>query len=376
MAVPGQGTATIMQTIHVRSEPSGPYTRLTWVCPFTGKRKRVSIGRTSELGKKEIRAAITRKEQELNNDPALAAMGRMTLEQWRARFESVAVMKETSLDQIGWTFDKLAEFFGEGKLMASVSAGEARDFVLWLEKQEYRGEKLRVATVRKHVRNCKSIWNRAIVEKAQSGVPENPFLREKSSVPRVRKEWADVNDAVMEKILDACPSTSWRAMFALCRWGGLRQQQAYRLEWGDVHWDDPARMRVVLEATECGTIADPDTKNRERIVPIEARLYAPLRAAFEHGCPDGPCRDLPGDGRRISQIAAQIVRKAGVPYHKPLHTLRKNIQTEWEQLIGRAKTCEFLGNSPEVADKHYIAPPTLDDLRKLSVRNAPESAPK
>lgn len=376
VAASWQGSATIMKTIHVRDEQSGPYTRLTWVDPFSGDRKRESIGRTAELGKRAIRDAVTRKEQELNNDPALAAMGRMTIAQWRARFESVAVMKETSLDQIGWTFDKLEEFFGADKLMPKIGAGDARDFVIWLEKQSYRGKTLRTATVRKHVRNCKSIWARAMVERTKSGVSENAFALEKSAGVRVRKEWAELDDATMGKILDACPSIGWKAMFALCRWGGLRQQEAYRLEWGDVHWDDPARLRVVLQETECGTLADPDTKNRERIVPVEARLYAMLRLAFEHGCSEGPCRDLPGDGRRISQIAAQIIRRAGVPYHKPLHTLRKNLQTEWTNIVGREKASEHLGNSPEVADKHYIAPPTLDDLRKLSVRTAPNNAPK
>jgi integrase len=364
-----------MKTIHVRSEESGDYTRLTWVCPFTQKRKRVSIGLTKELSRKQIKDAIVEKATELNNDPALAAMGRMTIAQWRARFESIAVMKETSLDQIGWTFDKLEEFFGADKLMPKIGAADARDFVQWLEKQTYRDKPLRTATVRKHVRNCKSIWARAVVEKAKSGVPENAFLLEKSSGVRVRKEWEELSDEKMEKILDACPSVGWKAMFALCRWGGLRQQQAYRLEWGDVHWDDPARLRVVLEATEEGTLADPDTKNRERIVPIEARLYTVLRLAFEQGSPEGPCRDLPGSGSRISQVAQQIIRRAGVPYHKPLHTGRKNRQTEWEKVIGREATCEFLGNSPEVADKHYIAPATMDDLRKLSVQIAPKTAP-
>ncbi|KKL77028.1 hypothetical protein LCGC14_2038990 [marine sediment metagenome] len=50
----------------------------------------------------------------------------------------------------------------------------------------------------------------------------------------------------------------------------------------------------------------------------------------------------------------QIARRAGIKaYSRPLHTLRKNRETDWLSQFPLHVVTEWLGNSPEVALKHY-----------------------
>lgn len=364
-----------MQTIHVRSEPSGPYTRLTWVCPFTGQRKRVSIGRADQLGKREIRAAITRKEQELNNDPALAAMGRMNLEQWGRRYLETAGLSEATAKDMGHTITLLTERFGAAKTLADITTAEARDFAIWLKDRRWRDRALAEATRNKHVRYAKIIFNRAYAERERTGLTRNPFEGEKSGVPRVNKEWRTVTVEEMARILDRCPNAGWRCMFALCRWAGLRQQEAWRLTWEDVSWDHPYQLTVRVPLDFHGNAKDEDTKKAYRKVPIDAQLYAVLREAFETAEGGRPCEGLPGDGSAISATAAAIARRAGLTYAKPLHTLRKNLETEWARVHPLPMVCQWLGNSPRVAMAHYIEP-TLEDVARVSGPELPRSVPQ
>ena len=55
-----------------------------------------------------------------------------------------------------------------------------------------------------------------------------------------------------------------------------------------------------------------------------------------------------------------ICKRAGLkPYKKWCHTLRKNRKADWTQTYPEYVVCSWMGNSSEVARKHYLAIPEL-----------------
>lgn len=351
--------------IDVRIEKNGAYFRLTWVTP-AGARRSEGLGHASTMTDREREKRRREKGVELEADPEMADAGSMRLSHWGARFlaGAQADLSEASAKDLATTFDYLTEFFALDPMLRSITTSQAKDFRQWLEARPSRGGTLALATIRKHIRNCQTMFAQAVREKNLTGVRDNPFQHEESAVPPARKDHAQIGDEELARIMAACPDDEWRAMFALCRWAGLRQNEARRLRWADVRWDHPPRLLVRLP----DHLDEPDNKHRERTVPIQPRLLALLRDSFGRAVEgsQGPCEGLPFSGPAISIRASRIARKAGLAYAKPLHTLRKNLQNEWEQAIGdRARVCAMLGNSPRVAEKNYTR---IDDrdLEKIT----------
>lgn len=349
--------------IDVRIEKNGNYYRLVWQTRL-GERRSEGLGHKDETTARQRELRRREKGVELQADPEMAEAEDMRLSHWRTRFMEGAErdLSPASARDLYTTFDYLETYFSHDPKLRSITESQAKDFRQWLNtKQSFA-----LATLRKHIRNCKTIFTQATRERRLTGVATNPFQHEDSAVPPARKDHAQIDAADMERILEACPDDGWRAMFALCRWAGLRQNEARGLRWQDVQWDHPPRLLIRLPEH----LQEPDTKHRERTVPIQPRLLAMLRDWFARAAvgSDGPCDDLPTIKATISGRASRIVTRAGLSYAKPLHTLRKNLQNEWEQQIGsRERVCAMLGNSPRVAEKVYTRVDDRD-LEKVTGR--------
>lgn len=343
--------------IDVRIERAGKYLRLAWQTA-AGVRRTKGIGRADAITGARAEVLRRQKAAELHADPELATAETMTLAVWRTRFMGSvgAELAETTQAGLDGTFDKLDAFFGAGVRMSQITTGRAKDFRVWLGSNQWGGRPITLATIRKHVRHAKIIFGRAVVERGTTGVAANPFAHESGSVPSVDKDWAIIGDAEMTKILEACPDDGWRMLFALARWAGLRSNEARRLEWADIHWDHPCRIQIRLPLDRHGREAPESTKHRKRLVPIQPRLEGILREGFTRAGEGavGPCDGLPIPAERLTEGARAILRRAGVDYGKPLHTLRKNLETEWARKYPLPIVTAWLGNSPAVALKHYV----------------------
>ena len=69
-------------------------------------------------------------------------------------------------------------------------------------------------------------------------VTKNPFEKFSSTVGGNPDREFFIDRPTCKRVLDACPDSKWRLIFALCRFGGLRSPSDFlRLTWDDVLWD-------------------------------------------------------------------------------------------------------------------------------------------
>ena len=200
------------------------------------------------------------------------------------------------------------------------------------------------ATVCRSVRDAKAIFRMAVDEDL---LPFNPFDRLRSTPPPPDRTWQYVSVEMLGQLFKACPTDAWRRLLGLCRLAGLRQGEALRLLWKDV--DLRTRQIVVVNPGRYRT-----TKHRTRRVPAVPLLHDLLTKGTRRESGDRPvvaglCRTNLWRDFRV------ILRCAGIrPWKKWCHTLRKNCETDWAERFPIHVVAEWLGNSPEVALRHYV----------------------
>ena len=347
-------------SISVRLEQHGLYWRAVWIMPGLGRQRR-GLGARDTVTKRDALGLCRQIQAELATDPKRFAKGKSpTLDQWRERYFTVrtGLKADSAIDQRG-TFALLIAHFGAEARLDAIDENAAANFRLAVEARKLAGQPIRTATVRKHIRNCKTIWAWALRGTRQ----DNPWRFEQSGVPSVAKDWATVTPADLERIVSACPADpigrQCAALFALCRLAGLRAGEAMRLTWADVDYQ-AGLLRVMPEAVG-GQGREEGTKQRQREVPMSPRVVELVKASAGSA---GPCANLPVDSGPLHRLIKPIIREAGIPeYAKPLHTLRKNLETEWMRTFPVPVVCAWLGNSPAVAAKHYHRPEPEDIAR-------------
>ena len=180
----------------------------------------------------------------------------------------------------------------------------------------------------------------------------NPFAKAATSPVEIEADWYFVSNEETESLFEASPNDSWRCYIALCRWAVFRSEEARLLTWSDVDWD-----AHTIRFTPPGR--KKTTKRRTRMVPLVEKLYQLLLECFERSSGSANIVDL-GNNNHIRDFRV-IQKRAGVPrYAKPFQTLRKNCQSEWLEKYPVMNVCQWLGNSPGVAIKHYNK--TTDEL--------------
>lgn len=349
--------------IGVQLHRNGAYWQARWY-DSAGKRCTESLGAMSKVSK---RAAVKLCEAlaiEHAVTPAARDVGKApTLKAWTDQYVELRDdIKEGTLELHQTTIRYLLARFGDVKRLDTISDAAADDFRVWLGKQPVRpggGESkskrtLGRQTVAGHVRNAKVIFERARLRRL---IATNPFDNVSGSAPAVAKTWAEIGPADLERILDKSPGAGWRCLFALARLAGLRRGEALRLTWADIDW----QARTLAVRPEGG---EEGTKQRARVVPVNPRLYAVLREAYDEALERAVLVCGLGDETAVDKQARQIIAAAGLPpYSKPFHTLRKCLETEWLAEYPTMSVCGWLGHSPTVAARHYHRPRAEDIAR-------------
>ncbi len=241
------------------------------------------------------------------------------------------------------TLRGLVEFFGADKSLAEITRGNATDWRLALVA---RG--LADASVRKHCGFAKHFFAQAVDHEL---IPVNPFGKLVSSpVGNQARQFFVTRDAT-SKVLEAAPDAEWRLIIALSRYGGLRcPSEHLALAWDDVDWEH-SRLRVTSPKTAR------HAGHESRLVPIFPELRPYLEAAWdavEPGTEHIITRYRNPGGNMRTQLT-RIVKRAGLePWPRIFHNLRSSRQTELEETFPSHVVCRWIGNSPQVARKHYL----------------------
>lgn len=231
----------------------------------------------------------------------------------------------------------LIDHFGENRQISTITQAEALKFQRWLTTDR----KLAVATVSKHSKRCKQVFGSLVQDKI---LEENPFGILKGGDESNASRFHYVDSNVSKEVLEACPDQDWRTVFALARWGGLRcPSEVLTLKWTDIDWK---ANKIKIESPKTGL----------RFCPLFPELRKELDASWE----------LAEDGavfvvrnyRKGSNLRTQFIRilksASIVPWEKPFQNLRSTRRTELQREYPGHVIDSWLGQSSEVAAKHYL----------------------
>ncbi len=270
------------------------------------------------------------------------------LKDWMRQYiESRTDLKRSTVATLERAEKAANKFFPKHTRLAAVTVADAQDFRIFCETELKWAQN----TVRRTIARMRQFFYAAM----HSGIiTKNPFVDK--SLPTVLRETRErfyfltQGDAL--KVLEACPDSEWRTIFALCRWGGLRcPSEVLRLEWQDIDFKK-----------EQFTIHAPKTERHEnggiRVSPLWPEIATVLRELkAEKGDAPGPViTRYRHSGQNLRTTFAKIVRRAGLePWPKPFQNLRSTRETELFKITkGDIKgVSEWIGNSPIVAMKHY-----------------------
>lgn len=338
----------------VRLEKAGAYWQARWY-DSTGMRKGRGLGAAAKVSRAEALRRCRQIQRELDASPGRRDVGKApSLGGWLKRYRAMRTDLDESTSRLhALTGNYLTEHFGESRRIDAITRANAAEFRAWLEGRTYRRAEeaperaLSLSTVRAHLSRAKQIFGHAV---RLDMIAFNPFDREKTSQPAIEHEWPYVTDEQVQKAVESAPTREWRLRLALARWAGLRRNEIGRAEWGWIDWDGKT-INVLPKLRGGRRIVS--SKHRTRKCPLSPRLYAMLLDAF-NAAPErvGSICGMPTNN--VERDIDSIVQRAGLdPWPKPLHTLRKSLETDWLAAHPLLDVVKWLGNSPEVAARHY-----------------------
>ena len=248
----------------------------------------------------------------------------------------------------------LIAFLGESKPLAEITPGDADDF------RRNLAQRLGENTVRRQCGRAKQFFRVAVRKRL---ISENPFGDMKGcgvQPNRSRDYFLTRDDAA--KVLEACPDTQWRLIFALSRFGGLRcPSEHLALTWADVDWERD-RIRVRSPKTEHHEGGD------SRLIPIFPELRPYLERAWDEAEPGtefAVTRYRNANANLRTQLERIIARAGLKPWPKLFANLRASRATELAANHPAHVAAAWLGHSTLVAQKHYWQV-TDDDFREAA----------
>jgi len=252
----------------------------------------------------------------------------------------------------------MSGFLGTQMMVCKVTSLDARRFLAWYRKREYRGRIPAAATVNKVLRECKRIFGEAV---ACSLIHENPF--HEMRLEKVgQRPWQFISPTGFRKLIEASPSLRWQGLITLGYCCGLRLGEVLNLTWSDTDFER-SQVRVVRkDASEHRSAWTPKDKDM-RIVPLP-NLGATVLVELQLAAADGQEYVFvngkgPAKGDRMKRLNIwrdfQTIReKAGLPKCS-LHDLRKSYCTNLAGAVPLHVVQELAGHADiRTTRKHYV----------------------
>jgi integrase len=251
-------------------------------------------------------------------------------------------LKPNTLRNYETTKRLLGEHFGRDRSIRSIHGGHARDYREWLVG------KYSPATVSREIKRARQYFEYA---RDCRLVTDNPFAKVKAGSQKNTKRKHFVSQAVIDRVLEACPDNDWRLMLVLTRYAGLRiPSELEQLTWNDIDWHGH---RFTLRVKKKEHLDGHET----RIVPIFPEIEPYLRRAFDEA-PSGSVHVLPqrfhSEGYAYAGILRAVERAGVKRWPKLLVNLRASRETELKREHPDHVVYAWIGNSREVALDHYL----------------------
>ena len=250
----------------------------------------------------------------------------------------------------------LVEYFGEDRLLSSITKADAAAFHRWL----LHDKGLAKATVAKRIGTTKMFFRYAIDARL---VTENPFCDISSQMKGNPRKLRFIDAKDIYRVIEACPSHEWRLLVALARFGGLRvPSEPCMLKWEDIDWGR-STIRVTSPKTahheDCGI----------RTIPIFPELRPYLLDTSEIAQEEGSTvyvfnhikalvdsretQDWKNANLRTTFL--KIIKRAGLKsWPRPWQNLRATRDTELRNFKEAYKVDKWIGHSDKVAEEFYL----------------------
>jgi integrase len=275
--------------------------------------------------------------------------------------KTVGRKKPATVEKLEQAGEILKKFFGGDRILTSITPGDAREWADWLatngNTRDSNRSDLAKNTVRRKSGLVKQIFNHAVDLRL---IADNPFTRLPCSVGRNEERMTFVSHETIERVIEAAPDASWRAIVALARYGGLRiPSELERMTWKDVNFAI-GLVHVYSVKTEH------HEGKSERYLPLfdELRPYMEdlaiqAKAEGRAGLDDKVFPNITSASNLRTGLI-RMIKKSGVgQWEKLFQNLRASRETElMEGGVSIHKVCQWLGNSPAIALRHYALPST------------------
>jgi len=234
-------------TFHLASPPSihlafcsplaGTSRSRYWVIRWydaAGKRRSRHLGRADRLPRRHAENLRRQKEAELRSNPARRNISRApTIASFLEFYFAVRAteLAPGSLVLQRQTGRYLQVFFGADRRLDEIMRHDARAFktalgtgdLMHTNKRQMRSDPV---TVDLHIRNARTIFNRAVADDLLEYCPFDRL----GSTPLVSRDWHYVSAEEFAKLMEAAPSPAWRLLLGLGRWAALRRGEALNLD--------------------------------------------------------------------------------------------------------------------------------------------------
>ncbi|REJ89270.1 MAG: integrase [Planctomycetota bacterium] len=242
----------------------------------------------------------------------------------------------------------LLAHFGADRALDSITQADAEDFRIYLKGCKGRQGKMAENTIRKTCSIAQQFFEKA---RKRRLITENPFEELPTTTGGNKAREFFISRDLADDVLRALPDTQWKLLFALSRFGGLRcPSETLQLTWQDVNWE-----------SEAITIHSPKTEHHEgkgtRVIPLFADLRPFLQAAWDEA-EEGAVHVITRYRHRSTNMRTAFLRylnRAGItPWPKLFHNLRASRETELADEFPEHVVCTWIGNSPQIARRHYL----------------------
>lgn len=270
--------------------------------------------------------------------------------------------KKSSLSNTRDAVRRLLEYFGEQYPIKKITQDDADAFNL-----KY-SQPLAPATWMRLVARIKHFFNYA---RLQGWVQLNPFAHLKSSSIANPAKMEFISNETISLVLEYCRNSQERLIVCLARYGGLRIPSELRyMTWADV---DFKNNRLLIKSPKKESKLNEErgifTEHARRYIPLFPELQKAFLEYYEDFPENGPelifasGPDMPKQFRtnntskyNAANILKRAIKKAGVhKWPRLYHNLRSTRETELIHNGFQIKdVCTIIGNTPEVAMKHYI----------------------
>ena len=238
------------------------------------------------------------------------------------------------------TRKKLTHYFGTNRVLRTITEGNAHDW------QQKLFETLSRVTVAGHTKRAKQFFLYAQKSRmVESSVFAEPVAGSQANDNRK----VFVERRVIDALVEHAPDAEWRLLIALARYGGLRNpSETLRLRWQDIDW---AKKRI--------QVTSPKTKRHKpsRVIPLFPELEPYLTEAFElAGAGAVYCIErYRSQSVNLRTGLQKIMDRAAVSTWPRLwQNLRASRETELANEYPIQVVTAWIGNSPAIANKHYL----------------------